>query len=114
MQKEEPELPAFPGRVDTVPQRVWILMGGDSSQRQASLASGLNAFMALRHQAEITVSICIPLTRAQDKTVCSTGMMVSWKHVSANPLVFLLTLRYAGAAQRKQQRTLLRPRADLL
>ena len=60
MQKEEPELPTFPGRVETVPQRVWILVGGDSSQRQASLASGLNAFMALRHQAEIKVSIFTP------------------------------------------------------
>jgi hypothetical protein len=41
-------------------------------------------------------------------------MMVSWNHAFANLVVFLLTLRHAGAAQRKQQRTLLRPRADLL
>ena len=30
-------------------------MGGDSPQRQASLASGLNAFMSLRNQADIQV-----------------------------------------------------------
>ena len=30
-------------------------MGGDSSQRQASLASGLNAWAALRHQADYQV-----------------------------------------------------------
>lgn len=33
-------------------------MGGDSSQRNASLASGLNAWLALRHQADIQVSCC--------------------------------------------------------
>lgn len=32
-------------------------MGGDSPQRQASLASGLNAFMSLRHQADIQVRV---------------------------------------------------------
>jgi hypothetical protein len=71
MQKAEPELPAFPGRTDTVPQRVWILIGGDSSQRQASLASGLNAFMALQHQADIKVGTCISLTKT-DESLCST------------------------------------------
>ena len=41
-------------------------------------------------------------------------MMVSWNHAFVKPVIFLLMLRHAGAAQRKQQHTLLRPRADLL
>ena len=52
-------MPRFPGRQEINAQPVWILMGGDSPQRQASLASGLNAFMSLRHQADFQVSILI-------------------------------------------------------
>ena len=49
------DAPSFGLVNETLPQPVWILMGGDSSQRQASLASGLNAWMSLRHQADYQV-----------------------------------------------------------
>lgn len=39
-----------------VPQRVWILMGGDSPERNASLASGLTAWLRLRTQTEVCPS----------------------------------------------------------
>ncbi len=43
---------------DTImPQRVWILMGGDSSERSASLASGVAAWLRLKTQSEVTAEL---------------------------------------------------------
>ena len=68
-QSQEPELPRFPGRQETEAQPVWILMGGDSPQRQASLASGMNTFMSLRHQSDIQVRLRFIGTRARMQAV---------------------------------------------
>lgn len=40
---------------DMAPQRVWILAGGSSVERHASLASGLNIWHQLRKQRDIKV-----------------------------------------------------------
>ena len=65
-QDEGPDTPSFGLVNETLPQPVWILMGGDSSQRQASLASGLNAWMSLRHQADYQVCPKADLTGLAD------------------------------------------------
>ncbi|KAK9819932.1 hypothetical protein WJX72_004090 [[Myrmecia] bisecta] len=38
----------------SVPQRVWVLMGGDTSERQVSLLSGANVYLKLRGMEGIT------------------------------------------------------------
>ncbi len=40
-----------------MPQRIWILTGGDSSERRESLASGLAAWLRLRTQIEVSQSL---------------------------------------------------------
>ncbi len=65
-QEEGPDAPSFGLVNETLPQPVWILMGGDSSQRQASLASGLNVWMSLRHQADYQVCPMAHLTSLTD------------------------------------------------
>lgn len=70
---------------DTImPQRVWILMGGDSSERSASLASGLAAWLRLKTQSEVTAEL------------------------------FMLAPRNAGADLAERRATLLKRRSDLL
>lgn len=66
------------------PQRVWILTGGDSSERRESLASGLAAWLRLRTQTEV------------------------------QPELFLLAPRNAGADLAERRGTLLKRRSDLL
>ena len=75
-QEEGPDAPSFGLVNETLPQPVWILMGGDSSQRQASLASGLNAWMSLRHQADYQVCPKIDLTGLNDS--CSSDLVLAW------------------------------------
>ena len=36
-------------------QRVWVLCGGESSERNVSLASGLNVYLHLRQQPDLQV-----------------------------------------------------------
>ncbi|CAL8461852.1 g1383 [Coccomyxa elongata] len=67
-----------------MPQRVWILMGGDSSERSASLASGLAAWLRLKTQSEVTAEL------------------------------FMLAPRNAGADLAERRATLLKRRSDLL
>lgn len=45
----------FPGDPAPLPPRVWVLFGGDSSERQSSLASGVAAWLQLRSQADLQV-----------------------------------------------------------
>jgi hypothetical protein len=45
--------PAEWGALEEEPPRVWVLLGGDSAQRQASLASGLAAWLRLRTQPDL-------------------------------------------------------------
>ena len=45
----------MPGPDEAVPQRVWVLMGGDSPERQVSLASGLAVWLRLRTRPDLIV-----------------------------------------------------------
>ena len=40
---------------EAVPQRVWVLMGGDSPERHVSLASGLAVWLRLRTRPDLIV-----------------------------------------------------------
>jgi hypothetical protein len=56
LQELEGRDPSDPGGdLEPAPQRVWVLMGGDSAEMQSSLASGLTAFLHLRTQADVRV-----------------------------------------------------------
>ena len=75
-QDDGEDAPTFGLVNETLPQPVGILMGGDSSQRQASLASGLNAWASLRHQADYQVGPKVVLTGLID--FCCLDFVLAW------------------------------------
>lgn len=66
----------MPGPDEAVPQRVWVLMGGDSPERQVSLASGLAVWLRLRTRPDLIVR---PLLLIHHKQCCAGCWDGCWR-----------------------------------